>query len=103
MIISSYLGRCDVVMSSAIIHSSCVSAKPLCCRLTELEQKIELSLRQSDVNSKSKKKARQLRKRSNASKGELELAKKKRKTATALVTEEESEEEEEMIHLSDFQ
>ena len=85
-------------MSSAIIHSSRVSAKPLCFRLTKLEQKIELSLRQSDVKSKSKKKAHQLRKRSNPGKGELESAKKKRKTATALVTEEESEEE--VVHSS---
>ena len=69
--------------------------------LTELEQKIELSLRQSDVNSKSKKKAWQLRKRSNANQEEvsdLDLAKKKRKTET-LVTEKESEEEE-MVYSS---
>ena len=67
----------------------------LCCSLTELEQKIELSLRQSDVNSKSKKKARQLRKRSKSSKevSDLDLANKKQKMEKTLVTEEESEEE----------
>ena len=72
-------GQCDFVLFS----------------LTELEQKIELSLRQSDVNSKSKKKARQLRKRNAANKeeaSEFDSAKKKRKTV-AVVTEEESEEE----------
>ena len=61
-------------------------------RLTELEQKIELSLRQSDVNFKSKKKARQLRKITATNKEEFDSAKKKRKTV-AVVTEESGEEE----------
>ena len=65
--------------------------------MTELEQKIELSLRQSDVNSKSKKKARQLRKRTATNKEEFDSVKKKRKTV-AVVTEEESNEEEEMVY-----
>ena len=72
-----------------------------CCSLTELEQKIELSLRQSDVNSKSKKKARQMRKRSHVSKegSDSDLAKKKHKTEM-LIIEEESEEVEEMVYSS---
>ena len=63
----------------------------LCVSLTELEQKVELSLRQSDVNSKSKKKAQQLQKRTSKETDDLELAKKKPKT------EEASEEEEEAM------